>query len=305
MFAIITPGLILGAFAERMKFSAFVLFSLLWATLVYDPVCHWVWGAGGFLKTAGVLDFAGGIVVHINAGVAALAAALVLGKRQGFPARISPPHNLPFAVLGAGLLWFGWFGFNAGSALGSGALATTAFFATQVAGAAAGLVWAGLDLAFNKHSTMLGMITGAVAGLAAVTPAAGFVNPMGAIAIGSGSAVICYAAVTILKSRFKYDDSLDAFGVHGIGGLWGSVAVGLWATKAVNPAGADGLFYGQSSQVLIQLKAVGITAVYSFAASFVLLKLVDLLVGLRVTEENEQIGLDLTEHREVAYTLID
>jgi Amt family ammonium transporter len=305
MFAIITPGLILGAFAERMKFSAFVLFSLLWATLVYDPVCHWVWGAGGFLRTAGVLDFAGGIVVHINAGVAALAAAVVLGKRQGFPARISPPHNLPFAVLGAGLLWFGWFGFNAGSALGSGALATTAFFATQVAGAAAGLVWAALDLAFNKHSTMLGMITGAVAGLAAVTPAAGFVNPMGAIAIGIGSAVICYAAVTFLKSRFKYDDSLDAFGVHGIGGLWGSVAVGLWATRSVNPAGADGLFYGHSDQLLIQMKAVGIAAVYSFAASFALLKLVDLLVGLRVTEENERIGLDITEHREVAYTLID
>jgi Amt family ammonium transporter len=305
MFAIITPGLILGAFAERMKFSAFVLFSLLWATLVYDPVCHWVWGAGGFLKTAGVLDFAGGIVVHINAGVAALAAALVLGKRQGFPARISPPHNLPFAVLGAGLLWFGWFGFNAGSALGSGALATTAFFATQVAGAAAGLVWAALDLAFNKHSTMLGMITGAVAGLAAVTPAAGFVNPMGAIAIGIGSAVICYAAVTFLKSRFRYDDSLDAFGVHGIGGLWGSVAVGLWATKTVNPAGADGVFYGSSAQLGIQLKAVGLAAVYSFAASLVLLKLVDLLVGLRVTEENERIGLDITEHREVAYTLID
>ena len=305
MFAIITPGLILGAFAERMKFSAFVLFSLLWSTLVYDPVCHWVWGAGGFLKNAGTLDFAGGIVVHVNAGVAALAAALVLGKRQGFPARISPPHNLPFAVLGAGLLWFGWFGFNAGSALCSGALSTNAFVATQMAGAAAGLAWAILDVFSNGHSTMLGMITGAVAGLAAVTPAAGFVDPMGAIAIGIGSSVICYGAVTFLKAKLNYDDSLDAFGVHGIGGVWGSLAVGLWATKAVNPAGADGLLHGNPGQFLIQFKAVAITVVYSFVGSYLLLKLVDVLVGLRVTEENERIGLDLTEHREVAYTLID
>jgi Amt family ammonium transporter len=305
MFAIITPGLILGAFAERMKFSAFCVFSLLWATLVYDPVCHWVWAVGGFLRVSGALDFAGGTVVHINAGVAALAAALVLGKRQGYPTHMSPPHNLPFAVLGAGMLWFGWFGFNAGSALGAGSLATNAFVATHIAAAAAGLTWAILDWKFNAHPTMLGMITGAVAGLVAITPAAGFVGAIDAIWVGVGVSVICYFAVAFLKPKLGYDDSLDAFGVHGIGGIWGALATGLWATKAVNSAGADGLFYGNPAQFMVQLKAVLVTVVYSFVVTFILLKLVDAIMGLRVNEQDERIGLDLTQHREVGYTLLD
>jgi ammonium transporter, Amt family len=305
MFAIITPGLILGAFAERMRFSAFVIFSVLWATLVYNPICHWVWAVGGMIRTMGALDFAGGTVVHINAGIAALAAALVLGKRKGFPTRMSPPHNLPFAVLGAGILWFGWFGFNAGSALGSGALSTTAFVATHVAAAAATLGWAVLDLIYNKHATVLGAITGAVAGLVAITPAAGFVTPLGALGIGFSSALICYLSVTFMKPRFGYDDTLDAVGVHGVGGIWGALATGLWATKAVNSAGSDGLFYGNPGLLLIQLKAVLITLGYSLIVSVVLLKVVDLMFGLRPTEDDERIGLDLSEHREAAYTLID
>jgi Amt family ammonium transporter len=305
MFAIITPGLILGAFAERMKFSAFCIFSLLWAILVYNPVCHWVWAVGGFLRTSGALDFAGGTVVHINAGVAALVAALVLGKRKGFPDKISPPHNLPFAVLGAGILWFGWFGFNAGSALGAGGLATNAFVATHVAAATAGLTWSILDWIFNSKPTVLGMITGAVGGLVAITPAAGFVNVTGALLIGVGVSVICYVAVAFIKPKFGYDDSLDAFGVHGIGGIWGALATGLFATKAVNSAGADGLFYGNPAQFIIQLKATVITIVYSALVSYILLKLVDVVVGLRAEERDERLGLDLTEHREAAYTVLD
>jgi Amt family ammonium transporter len=305
MFAIITPALIIGAFAERMKFSAFCLFSLLWATLVYDPIAHWVWAVGGFLRTSGALDFAGGTVVHINAGVAALAAALVLGKRVGYPDRLSPPHNLPFAVLGAGLLWVGWFGFNAGSALAAGALSTNAFVVTHIATAMAGLTWALLDWLFNARPTMLGMITGAVAGLVAITPAAGFVNPWGAIGIGTGASVLCYIGVAVVKAKFGYDDSLDAFGVHGIGGMWGAVATGLWATKAVNAAGADGLFYGNPAQLWIQVKAVLITAGYSFVVSFILFKLVDAVVGLRATKQEERIGLDLTQHRETGYTILE
>lgn len=305
MFAVITPALILGAFAERMKFSAFCLFSLLWATLVYDPVCHWVWAVGGFLRAGGALDFAGGTVVHINAGIAALAAALVLGKRQGYPDNISPPHNLPLAVLGAGLLWFGWFGFNAGSALGAGSLATNAFVTTHMATAAAGFTWALLDWIINSRPTMLGMITGAVAGLVAITPAAGFVNCVGAIWIGIGAAVMCYIAVAFIKTKLGYDDSLDAFGVHGIGGIWGALATGLWATKSVNSAGADGLFHGNPAQFMIQAKAVLITMVYSFIMTFVLLKLVDVIFGLRANAQDERIGLDLTQHRESAYTLLE
>lgn len=304
MFAIITPALILGAFAERMKFAAFCVFSVLWATLVYDPVCHWMWG-GGFLGEGGALDFAGGAVVHINAGMAALAAALVLGRRRGYPDKLSPPHNLPFAVLGAGLLWFGWFGFNAGSALGSGALATNAFVVTQVAAAAAGLTWSLLDWMFNARPTVLGMITGLIAGLAAITPAAGFVNAMGAIWIGVGSSVLCYLMVVFAKTKLGYDDSLDAFGVHGIGGIWGTLAVGLFATTAVNSGGVDGLFYGNPGQLLIQVKAVLVTAVYAFVMTFILLKVIDAFGALRVSEQEERIGLDLTEHREAGYTLIE
>ena len=305
MFAIITPGLILGAFAERMKFSAFCVFSLLWATFVYDPICHWVWGVGGFLRNSGALDFAGGTVVHINAGVAALVCAIVLGKRKGYPSHMSPPHNLPFAVLGAGLLWFGWFGFNGGSALGANGLATSALVATHVAAAAAGLTWSLLEWKISSKPTMLGMITGAVAGLVAITPAAGFVGPIDAIWIGVGVSVICYFFVAIVKTKFGYDDSLDAFGVHGIGGIWGALATGLWATKAVNPAGNNGLFYGTPGLFLIQLKAVVVTIVYSFIVSWVLLKLVDAFMGLRVSEDEERIGLDLTQHRESSYTMLD
>jgi Amt family ammonium transporter len=305
MFAIITPGLILGAFAERMKFSAFVVFSLLWATFVYDPVCHWVWGVGGFLRNMGALDFAGGTVVHINAGVAALVCALVLGKRKGYPSHMSPPHNLPFAVLGAGLLWFGWFGFNGGSALGANGLATSALMVTHIAAAAAGLTWSLLEWKISSKPTMLGMITGAVAGLVAITPAAGFVGPMDAIWIGIGVSVICYFFVAVVKTKFGYDDSLDAFGVHGIGGIWGALATGLWATKAVNPGGNNGLFYGNPGLFLVQLKAVVVTIVYSFIVSFVLLKIVDAVVGLRVSEDEERIGLDLTQHRESGYTMLD
>lgn len=305
MFAVITPALILGAFAERMKFSAFCLFSLLWATLVYDPIAHWVWGVGGFLRKDGALDFAGGTVVHINAGIAALATALFLGKRKGFPDKIPPPHNLPFSVLGAGILWFGWFGFNAGSALSSGSLATSAFVVTHTAAAMSGLTWSILDWKFNQHPTVLGMITGVVAGLVAITPAAGFVNLFGAIGIGIGVSVICYFAVAYIKPKFGYDDALDAFGVHGIGGIWGALATGLWATKVINPAGSDGLFYGNPSQFVVQIKAVLVTAIYSFIVTLVLLKVVDMLVGLRVDEREERIGLDLIDHREAAYTFLE
>ncbi len=305
MFAVITPALIIGAFAERMKFSALCVFTLLWATFVYDPVAHWIWGVGGFLRQWGALDFAGGAVVHINAGMTALAAALVLGRRQGYPDGISPPHNLPFAVLGAGLLWFGWFGFNAGSALGSGALAASAFTATHIAGAAAGVTWALLDWWKHKKPTTLGMITGMIAGLAAVTPAAGFITPMSAICIGIGAGVIPWFAVTYVKALLGYDDTLDAFGVHGVGGIWGVIATGIFASKAVNPAGADGLLYGNPGLLWIQVKAAAITIAFSFVVGIALLKLVDAFVTLRVGEHEERVGLDLTMHREAAYTVID
>ena len=305
MFAIITPALIIGAFAERMKFAAFAVFSLLWTTIVYDPVAHWVWGVGGFLRTMGALDFAGGTVVHINAGIAALVAALVLGRRLGYPKKLSPPHNLPFAVMGASLLWFGWFGFNAGSALGANGLAGSAFLCTHVATAAAGLAWAVMDLIKNKHVTMLGLISGAVAGLVAITPAAGFVTPAGSIAIGVGAGVICYLFVTVVKPRLGYDDALDAFGVHGIGGIWGALATGLFATTTVNAAGANGLFYGNPVLLWIQLKAVLVTLVYSGVVSYVLLKIVDKIIGLRAGEQAERIGLDLVDHRETGYTVLD
>jgi Amt family ammonium transporter len=288
-----------------MKFSSFCIFSLLWATLVYDPIAHWVWGAGGFLRNWGALDFAGGAVVHINAGMTALAAALVLGKRRGYPNSISPPHNLPFAMLGAGLLWFGWFGFNAGSALKAGALAGSAFTATHIAGSVAATMWAILDWLKFKKPTTLGIITGAIAGLAAVTPASGFVTPVGALWIGIGAGVLAWLSVTYLKGFLGYDDSLDAFGVHGIGGIWGVIATGIWATKTINPDGANGLLYGNPAQLWIQIKVVVVTVVYSFIVGIVLLKLVDAVMKLRVSEHEERIGLDLTQHREVAYTIID
>ncbi len=303
MFAVITPALIIGAFAERMRFSAFLLFSVLWATIVYDPMAHWVWGAGGFLKEMGALDFAGGIVVHVSAGTGALAAALVLGRRRGYP-EISPPHNLPFAILGAALLWFGWFGFNAGSALTSGTLAVSAFISTHMAAAAGALAWAVLEWVLSKRPTALGIISGAIAGLATVTPAAGYVTPAGAILIGFLTGIICYFSVVWVKARLGYDDSLDAFGVHGVGGMFGVLMTGILATTAVNPDGADGLAYGHAKQLLIQFLAMIICGAFSFVVSWGLLKLVDRVVGLRVSPDHENIGLDLTQHRESAYTIV-
>jgi Amt family ammonium transporter len=302
MFAVITPALIAGAFAERMKFSAFLLFIVLWATFVYDPLAHMVWGLGGLVRKMGALDFAGGTVVHISSGVSALAAALVIGRRQGYGREPMPPHNLPFTVLGAGLLWFGWFGFNAGSALGAGALATNAFVTTHVATATAALTWMLLEWLERGKPTVLGAASGAVAGLVAITPACGFVTTLGALAIGAVAGGVCQFACNA-KNRLGYDDSLDAFGIHGIGGTWGALATGLFATVAVNTAGADGLFHGNAALVWAQVKAVAISWVYAFVVTFVILKLLDWLVGLRVAPEEEQEGLDLTQHSEKAYVL--
>ncbi len=305
MFAIITPALIIGAFAERMKFSAFLLFTLLWATFVYDPVCHWVWGIGGFLRNLGALDFAGGTVVHINAGIAALVTALVIGRRKNLDSNVPAPHNLAFVVLGTGLLWFGWFGFNAGSALAANGLAVNAFVVTNTAAAAAGLSWALIEWMRNGKPTIFGTASGCVAGLVAITPAAGFVGVIPAIIIGLLVSVFCFTAVSIIKPKLGYDDSLDAFGVHCIGGIWGALATGLFASKAVNSAGADGLFYGNARQFFVQAQAVLITVAYAFIATFIIYKLVDLIIGVRVNEKEELMGLDLTQHRERAYTVLE
>jgi Amt family ammonium transporter len=303
MFAVITPALIIGAFAERMKFGAFLVFSVLWATLVYDPMAHWVWGVNGWLRNFGALDFAGGTVVHINAGMAALAAALVIGRRKGYP-ETSPPHNLPFAILGAALLWFGWFGFNGGSALSSGGLAASAFLTTHLGAAAAAVAWAAIEWVTRRRPTALGIISGAVAGLVAITPASGYVGPLAAMAIGAVASGVCYLAVVLVKNKMGYDDSLDAFGVHGIGGMVGALLTGFFATTAINPAGADGLFFGNAMLALKQLAAVAVCAAFSFVVSWVLLKVIDKTMGLRVNEDHENIGLDLTQHRESAYTVV-
>jgi Amt family ammonium transporter len=303
MFAVITPALIVGAFAERMKFSSFLVFSILWATIVYDPMAHWVWGMGGFLKEMGALDFAGGIVVHVSAGTGALAAALVVGRRRGYP-DISPPHNLPFAILGAALLWFGWFGFNAGSALSSGTLAVSAFISTHLAAAGAAVSWAALEWLRQRRPTALGLISGAIAGLATITPAAGYVTPLGAIGIGILTGIVCYYSVVVVKSKLGYDDTLDAFGVHGVGGMLGVLMTGILATTAINAGGRNGLAYGNPRQLLTQFIAVVICAAFSFVLSYALLKLIDKFIGLRVNNEHEGIGLDLTQHRESAYTIV-
>jgi len=302
MFAIITPALITGAFAERLKFSAFLVFMVIWSTLVYNPVAHWVWGDGGWLKNLGALDFAGGTVVHINAGIAALAAALVIGPRKGYGTEAMIPHNLGLTVLGAGLLWFGWFGFNAGSALAAAALASSAFTATHLATCAATLSWVGTEWLVRGKPTTLGAASGAVAGLVAITPAAGFVGPMSAILIGLGAGTICYLAV-LVKPKLGYDDSLDVVGVHCIGGIWGALATGLFASKLVNAAGGDGLFFGNPGQMLTQLIAVVATLAYSFIISYILFKILDATMGLRVATEDEVAGLDLTEHQETGYSL--
>jgi Amt family ammonium transporter len=305
MFAIITPALIVGAFAERMKFSAFLVFTLLWATFVYDPLCHWVWGIGGWLRNMGALDFAGGTVVHINAGIAALVTAIVLGKRSNLDKNVPTPHNMPFVVLGTALLWFGWFGFNAGSALAANGLAVNAFVVTNTAAAAAGLSWALIEWVRNGKPTIFGVCSGAVAGLVAITPAAGFVSVIPAVIIGLLVSVFCFIAVTVIKPFFGYDDSLDAFGVHCVGGIWGALATGLFASKLVNPAGADGLFFGNPKQFLIQLATVGITIAYVAVVTLIIYKLVDLFIGVRVDEKSEAMGLDLTQHHERAYTVLE
>jgi ammonium transporter, Amt family len=302
MFAIITPALITGAFAERKKFSAFIVFILLWATFVYDPLAHWVWGDGGWLKKMGALDFAGGTVVHISSGVSALVCAIVLGKRRGYGHQPMQPHNLPMTVMGAALLWFGWFGFNAGSALEANALAASAFLATNTAAAAAALGWMFTEWATRGKPTVLGAASGAVAGLVAITPASGFVGPISSIIIGAVAGIVCYAACN-LKSKLGYDDSLDVVGVHGVGGTWGALATGLFASKAINDAGDNGLFFGNPKQLWIQIVAVVATYVLAAVATFIILKIVDAVVGLRVTEEDEVSGLDLSQHSETAYTL--
>ncbi len=305
MFAVITPALITGAFAERMKFSAYVLFTLLWATLVYDPICHWVWGAGGWLRNMGALDFAGGTVVHVSSGIAALVCALTLGKRRGYGREPMPPHNLPLTILGAALLWFGWFGFNAGSALAANGLAVSAFIATNTAAAAAGLTWMFIEWKMIGKPTILGGATGAVAGLVAITPAAGFVSPLSSIIIGVVVSAVCYTAVAVVKLKLAYDDSLDAFGVHGVGGTVGAVMTGLLAQKVINPAGNDGLFFGNPAQLGIQFTGILVTMVYSVVVTIIILKVLDRLLGLRVPDEEEVIGLDITQHEESAYTLLD
>ena len=305
MFAIITPALITGAFAERIKFSTYVVFSLLWATVVYDPICHWVWGNGGWLRERGVLDFAGGIVVHISSGFSALVCALVLRTRRGYGREPMPPHNLPLTIIGAGLLWFGWFGFNGGSALAANGLAATAFVATNMAAAAAGLTWMMIEWKVTSKPTILGGVTGAVAGLATITPAAGFVSPLSAILIGILAAGVCYNAVAVIKLKLAYDDSLDAFGVHGIGGAIGAIATGLFAQKIFNPSGNDGLLFGNAAQFGTQLFGVIVVIIYSVSITYLLLKILDAIMGLRVTDEEEVIGLDITQHEESAYTLLD
>lgn len=301
MFAIITPALITGAFAERMRFPAFLLFTVLWATFVYDPLAHMVWGVGGFLRNLGALDFAGGTVVHISSGIAGLVAAIVLGKRKGYKTVPMIPHNIPFIVLGAGLLWFGWFGFNAGSALGAGGLAVNAFIVTNTSAAAALLSWVIVEWTHHGKPTLLGAATGAVVGLVAITPAAGFVTPLSAIIIGLLVSPICYFAISVAKSKLGYDDSLDAFGCHGIGGIWGALATGLFATKSVNPAGADGLFYGNASLFGIQAVSVVVTILLSGVLTFLILKGISLFTKLRVSEKEEEEGLDTAQHGEDAY----
>lgn len=305
MFAIITPALIIGAFAERMKFSAFLIFTVLWATFVYDPVCHWVWGVGGWLKEMGVIDFAGGSVVHINAGIAALVTALVIGRRTGYKNRPVPPHNLPFTVLGGALLWFGWFGFNAGSALAANGLAVHALVVTHIGAATAGLTWAVLEWLFTGKPTMFGTITGSIAGLATITAASGFVGTFPAIIIGLIASIICFICVSLIKPKLGYDDSLDAFGVHGIGGIIGMLVTGLFASKAINAAGADGLFFGNSRQFLVQLLATAVVAAYSLVATYIIYKAVDLFTDVRVPLKEEIVGLDLSQHRESAYTVME
>ena len=300
MFAALTPALITGAFAERMRFSAFALLMLLWAVFIYNPMAHWVWG-GGFLAQLGALDFAGGLVIHILSGVSGLTICILLGKRRGYGKSAMIPHNIPMTVLGAALLWFGWFGFNAGSALGANELAANAFIVTQAAAAAGVLGWLVPEWLRSGKPTVLGSASGCIAGLVAITPAAGFVEPMPAVIIGFIGGAICYGAVAVLKERMGYDDSLDAFGVHGIGGTWGSIATGLWATTAVNPDGANGLFYGETDLLVAQIISVVAAYLLAIIGSYVLYRIVNAFTTIRVDEAEETAGLDIIEHGERSY----
>jgi Amt family ammonium transporter len=300
MFAAITPALITGAFAERKRFKAFVLFSLLWSTIVYSPLAHWVWG-GGWLFELGALDFAGGTVIHISSGVAALVAAIVLGPRKSFGTKETDPHDLTMTVLGAGLLWFGWFGFNAGSALGANGLAASAFLVTNIAAAMGALTWMSVSWMRHGHPSVLGAAAGAVAGLVAITPASGFVGPASAIVIGFGAGVFCFFTLDFIKGALKIDDALDVFAVHGVGGIWGALATGLFADASIG--GFDGLFFGEPVQLWYQLVATVVAVAFSAVATFVILKVVNLIVPVRVEEDEEVLGLDSSQHGEVAYQI--
>ncbi len=302
MFACITPALITGAFAERKSFKAYVLFTAAWVTFVYAPLCHWVWG-GGWIGQMGALDFAGGTVIHISSGVAAVVAARMLGQRRDFGTPETDPHDLTMTVLGASLLWFGWFGFNAGSALSAGSLAAHALVVTNVAAAVGGITWLFASWWRNGRPSVLGAACGAVAGLVGITPAAGYVSPSASIAIGFGAGLLCFFAVDLLKHVIKLDDALDVFAVHGVGGIWGALATGIFATTAVNPAGRDGLLRGNLEQVGIQLVAVLAAIAFSAVVTFLILKVIDAAVGLRVVEEDEVLGLDTSQHGELAYRL--
>lgn len=301
MFAVITPALITGAFAERFKFSTYLLFLLLWSTFVYAPIAHWVWGTGGWIRNLGALDFAGGLVVHISSGTAALVAAIMVGKRKVHMDEVTKPNNLTMTLTGAALLWFGWFGFNAGSALTSGSLATLAFVSTHIAAAAATLSWLFTEWMHRGRPTALGAASGAVAGLVAITPASGYVNPLSALLIGLAVGVLCYFAVGA-KNKLGFDDSLDAVGVHGVGGTFGAIMVGIFASKAINPAGSNGLLYGNLSMLGVQALSVAATITYSFVVTWVILKILDKTLGLRVNGEDELDGLDLSQHGESGYS---
>jgi Amt family ammonium transporter len=301
MFAVITPALITGAFAERMKFVSFLLFTALWATFVYNPLAHWVWGSGGWISKLGALDFAGGTVVHISSGVSALAAALLVGRRLGYGSTAYIPHNLPMTITGAALLWFGWFGFNAGSALAANGLAASAFVVTHIASAAAALSWLLVEWIHRGKPTTLGAASGAVTGLVAITPGSGFVGPVSAVFIGALAGIICYGGV-LLKGKLRYDDSLDVVGIHGLGGTWGALATGLFASKAVNPAGSDGLFFGNPGQLGIQFLSVVATIVFAFVMTLMILKVVAWVTDVRVSDEDEERGIDITLHDEKGYS---
>ena len=300
MFAALTPALITGAFAERMKFKGFALLMLLWAVFIYNPMAHWVWG-GGFLAQLGALDFAGGLVIHILSGVSGLTICILLGKRRGYGKSAIVPHNIPMTVLGATGLYVGWYGFNAGSALGANELAANAFLVTHAAATAGLLGWVLVEWIRSGKPTILGAVSGAIAGLVAITPAAGYVTILPSIAIGLIGGGVCYMAVAIVKEKFGYDDSLDAFGIHGIGGVWGAIATGLWATTAVNPDGANGLFYGETNLFVAQIVSIGVAIVFAVVGSTVLYKVVSAVVALRADENEEILGLDITEHGERGY----